>query len=67
MMNGSNVIDIPRRYVRFYAKHIECNFCGELSRGRIYDSMQMVVCGSCGGVWWTFEHSDEWHEEMWDG
>ena len=36
------------RYVRFYEEHIECDFCGQHTRGRVYDGTQCVVCGSCG-------------------
>ena len=63
-MNGNNVIDLSRRYVRFYDKPVECTRCGELSRGRIYDSMQAVVCGYCGDLWWLWELDSE---ERWDG
>jgi hypothetical protein len=34
-------------FVRFYAEYIECDFCGEPTRGRVYDGEQEVVCGSC--------------------
>jgi len=63
-MNGSNVIDISRRYVRFYAEHIECYYCGHLSRGRVYDSMQSVVCGYCGALWRLFGYGSR---GRWDG
>lgn len=33
--------------VRFYAEYIECDFCGEPTRGRVYEGEQEVVCGSC--------------------
>ena len=33
-------------FVRFYAEYIECDFCGEPTRGRVYDGEQEVVCGS---------------------
>lgn len=35
-------------FVRFYEEHIECDFCGEHTRGRVYDGTQCVLCGSCG-------------------
>lgn len=34
-------------FVRFYAEYIECDFCGEPTRGRVYDGEQEVVCDSC--------------------
>ena len=30
-------------FVRFYAEYIECDFCGEPTRGRVYDGEQEVV------------------------
>lgn len=38
----------PPSYVRFYEEHVECDFCGEYTRGRVYDATQCVICGSCG-------------------
>ena len=35
-------------FVRFYEEHIECDFCGQHTRGRVYDGTQCVLCGSCG-------------------
>jgi hypothetical protein len=39
-----------RDYVRFYVEFVDCDFCGEATRGRVYDGEQEVVCGSCGSV-----------------
>ena len=35
-------------FVRFYEEYIECDFCGQHTRGRVYDGTQCVLCGSCG-------------------
>jgi len=33
---------------QYYDPHIRCDWCGVLTRGRIYDSKpDVVVCGSC--------------------
>ena len=37
-------------FVRFYAEYIECDFCGEPTRGRVYDQTQEVICGACGKI-----------------
>jgi hypothetical protein len=35
-------------YIRYYPRHIECDFCGQMTRGRIWRSdPSKVVCGSC--------------------
>ncbi len=42
--------DLARRFVRFYVDYIDCDFCGQPTRGRVYDSTQEVTCGSCGKI-----------------
>ena len=33
-----------------YDRHIDCDFCGAMTRGRVWDSAPGVVkCGACGG------------------
>ena len=44
------VKDLARRFVRFYAEYIDCDFCGQPTRGRVYDSTQEVTCGACGQI-----------------
>jgi ribosomal protein S27E len=45
-----HVFNAARRFVRFYAEYIECDFCGEPTRGRVYDQTQEVICGACGKI-----------------
>ncbi len=42
-------------YVRFYKDFIECDFCGEHTRGRVYEGSQEIVCGACNATLWEFE------------
>lgn len=49
--NLSNVVTLPvKRYVRFYKDFVECDFCGQQTRGRVYEGSQQVTCGSCSAV-----------------
>ncbi len=34
-------------YLRYYVKHIDCDWCGEQTRGRVYKGRTDVSCGSC--------------------
>jgi len=55
-----NVLDFPTmKFVRFYRDYIECDFCGELTKGRVYEDSQEIICGSCNSVLFEFETSDE--------
>ena len=42
------------KYTNFYTDddgHVECDFCGQLTRGRVYDDEpNLVYCGSCHGL-----------------
>ena len=37
-------------YKRFYGSHIQCDFCGQLTRGRRFAKGTEVLCGSCSRV-----------------
>lgn len=53
--NDGNVIHIAsRRYVRFWAEEIECDFCGAPTRGRVYEDSAEVTCGACNSVIYEF-------------
>ena len=43
-------LSAARRFVRFYVDYIDCDFCGQPTRGRVYDRTQEVTCGSCGQI-----------------
>lgn len=45
-----HVFNAARRFVRFYSEYIECDFCGQPTRGRVYDQTQEVTCGACGQI-----------------
>tara|TARA_R110002012_G_C11514792_1_gene598828 strand:+ start:93 stop:284 length:192 start_codon:yes stop_codon:yes gene_type:complete len=34
-------------YWRYYEKHIDCDWCGVQTRGRVYKGRTDVSCGSC--------------------
>ena len=42
------------KFVRFYKDYIECDFCGQLTRGRVYEDSQEIVCGSCNASMFEF-------------
>jgi len=38
-------------YENFYEEYIDCDFCGQMTRGRVYDDKpNQVYCGSCHGL-----------------
>jgi len=37
-------------YRRHYPSHIACEYCGALTRGRVYENRREVHCGSCTHV-----------------
>ena len=57
----AEIINLDKRkgdekpYVRFYRDFIECDFCGQLTRGRVYEDSQEITCGSCHSTLWEFE------------
>lgn len=52
---NNNVVEFPKRdYVRFYDDFVECDFCGQLTRGRVYDGAQQIECGACGSAFFEF-------------
>lgn len=56
----ADVIEFPvLKYVKFYRDFIECDFCGQLTRGRVYDGCQEIVCGACNSVLFEFETTEE--------
>lgn len=56
----ADVIDFPlQKWVKFYRDYIECDFCGQLTRGRVYDGCQEIVCGACNSVMFEFETTEE--------
>ncbi len=57
--NLDNVVILPvKRYVRFYRSYHECDFCGQQTRGRVYEGTQQVTCGACDAVLIEAEHRE---------
>ena len=52
---SNNVIKLPKKdYVRFYDDFVECDFCGQQTRGRVYEGSQQIVCGACNAPFFEF-------------
>lgn len=51
----NNVVKLPKKdYVRFYDDFVECDFCGQQTRGRVYEGSQQIVCGACHTPFFEF-------------
>ena len=48
--NLHDVVLKDRSYNRFYEGFIECDFCGQQTRGRVYSGSHKVLCGACHAV-----------------
>ena len=48
--NLNDVVLKDRSYHRFYKGFIECDFCGQQTRGRVYSGSHEVKCGACHAV-----------------
>ena len=47
-------------YTQHYSRHIECDFCGQMTRGRVWeDDPTKVKCGACNGVLFEKGTNDE--------
>ena len=44
--------------VRFFADDVFCGYCERLTRGRVADSSEKVVCTNCGGAMLELNSSD---------
>ena len=56
----ADVIDFPsKKFVRFYKDYIECDFCGQMTRGRVYEGAQEIVCGTCNIAIYEFETTEQ--------
>jgi hypothetical protein len=53
---SSKVVQFPEQkdYVRFYDDFVECDFCGQLTRGRVYEGSQKITCGACHTPFFEF-------------
>jgi uncharacterized protein (DUF983 family) len=55
----ADVIDMKEYFsVRFFKRDILCGFCGNPTRGRVYDSGEAIVCTECGGPMMELESDD---------
>ena len=58
------VIDIKDYIsVRFFKRDILCGYCSRLTRGRVYDSGEAIVCTECGGPMLELE-SDQFNDNL---
>ena len=48
--NLDDVVLKDRSYYNFYEAFIECDFCGQQTRGRVYNGSDNVICGACHAV-----------------
>ncbi len=49
--------------VRFFKNDIVCRYCSRLTRGRVYDSGEAIVCTECGGPMLELE-SDQFNDNL---
>lgn len=43
-------------YTQYYTRHVECDFCGQMTRGRRWaTNPHKILCGSCGGELFRIE------------
>lgn len=57
---SDNVVPFKRNeFVRFYDDYIECDFCGQQTRGRVYEGSQKIQCGACAAVFFEFETEEK--------
>ena len=48
--NLDEVVLKDRSYYNFYEGFIDCDFCGQQTRGRVYNGSSKVKCGACHAV-----------------
>jgi hypothetical protein len=48
--NLDDVVLKDRSYYNFYEGFINCDFCGQQTRGRVYNGSHEVKCGACHAV-----------------
>ena len=48
--NLDDVVLKDRSYFNFYEGFIDCDFCGQQTRGRVYNGSHEVKCGACHSV-----------------
>ena len=47
-MISQDDIDAMKDYEHHYPKHVECDMCGQMTRGRVYrKAPDLVLCGAC--------------------
>ena len=37
-------------FVRFFKDYVDCGWCEQPTRGRVYEESQKIVCSVCNGV-----------------
>ena len=49
--------------VRFFKHDILCGYCNQLTRGRVYDGGEAIVCTVCGGPMLELE-SEQFNDNL---
>lgn len=62
-MNGLQKMTKYKQLHTHSTGHIACDFCGALTRGRVYHDSKDVVCGACRRP--IRRLSDEEEERLW--
>tara|TARA_R100001129_G_C5169762_1_gene204466 strand:- start:269 stop:484 length:216 start_codon:yes stop_codon:yes gene_type:complete len=58
--NLDDVVLKDRSYYNFYEAFIECDFCGQQTRGRVYTGSDNVKCGACDAVLLTLTEVEQY-------
>ena len=57
--NLNDVVFEDSNYYNFYEAFIECDFCGQQTRGRVYGKSVNVICGACDAVLLTLTEVEQ--------
>tara|TARA_R100000773_G_scaffold32177_1_gene27449 strand:+ start:255 stop:497 length:243 start_codon:yes stop_codon:yes gene_type:complete len=58
--NLNDIVLKDRSYFNFYEAFIECDFCGQQTRGRVYNGSDNVICGACDAVLLTLTEVEQY-------
>ena len=58
--NLNDIVLKDRSYFNFYEAFIDCDFCGQQTRGRVYNGSENVKCGACDAVLLTLTEVEQY-------
>ncbi len=58
--NLNDIVLKDRSYFNFYEAFIDCDFCGQQTRGRVYNGSDNVKCGACDAVLLTLTEVEQY-------